>query len=115
MSAEIFNPPSEIKVPKLSFSDVEGYRKACDKFIEDLRAFLKKRKDGKNVGEVIKFPVADGYAMYMVASMKPLELVHIPLWDAWDFQYAHLLNAKEVQKKIDQEKALEELFNKNKK
>jgi hypothetical protein len=34
------------------------------------------------------------------------------LGDAWDFQYAHLLTAKEVQEKIDQQKALERLFKK---
>lgn len=61
-----------------------------------------------------QFPVADGYAEYMVASMKPLELVHIPLGDAWQFEYAHRLTAKDVQDKIDQQKALEELFNKKK-
>jgi hypothetical protein len=113
--ATIYDLPESIKVPELDFRDMESYRKAEEKFYEDLKAFCKKRKDGKNVGEIIKFPVADGYAMYMVASMKPLELIHIPIMDAWEFEYAHLLTAKEVQQKIDQKKALEELFAKNKK
>lgn len=110
--AQIFNPPDVIKLPSLDFSKIAQYKEDSKKYIENLQAFLKRRKNGKNVGEIIRFPVADGYAEYMVASMRPLELVHIPLGDAWNFEYAHRLTAKDVQEKIDQQKALEELFNK---
>ncbi len=112
--ATIYNSPEEIKVPEFNWQDLEAYRKSEEKFLENLKAFLKRRNKGKNVGEIIKFPAADGYALYMVASMRPAELVHIPLGDAWHFQYAHLLTAKEIQDKIDQEKAMEELFAKHK-
>jgi hypothetical protein len=43
----------------------------------------------------------------MVASMRPLELVHIPLGDAWNFQYTHNLTSKDVQQKIDSQKSLQ--------
>ena len=110
--AEVYSSPNTIKVPELDFSNINGYEKACDNYKAELKAMLQKRNNGKNVGEIIRFPVADGYAEYMVASMKPVELVHLPLGDAWDFQYAHLLTAKEVQGQIDQQKALEKLFKK---
>jgi hypothetical protein len=48
----------------------------------------------------------------MVASMKPVKLVHMPLMDAWHFEYAHLMTAKEVQAKIDGQNALKKLFGK---
>ena len=51
--------------------------------------------------------MADGQAQYMVASMQPLELVHVPLNDAYEFEYAYLLTTKEVQQKIDQNKFVE--------
>lgn len=110
--AKVYLAPKSIKVPELDFSDINGYEKACDNYKAELKAMLQKRNNEKNVGEIIRFPVADGYAEYMVASMKPVELVHLNLWDAWDFQYVHLLTAKEVQEKIDQQKALERLFKK---
>ena len=110
--AKVYSAPSSIEVPSLDFSNINGYEKACEKYKADLKAMLQKRNNGKNVGEIIRFPVADGYAEYMVASMKPVELVHLPLGDAWDFQYVHLLTAKEVQGQIDQQKALERLFKK---
>lgn len=63
----------------------------------------------------LKVPeVADSYAVYIVASMKPLELVHIPIMDAWEFQYANRLTAKDVKEKIRSEKALQALFAKKK-
>lgn len=109
--ATIYSHPKEIKVPSLSFNKVGEYQEECKRFKEELKNFLLKRNPiGKNVGEVIQFPVADSYAEYMVASMKPLSLVHIPLGDAWSFEYAHRLTTKDVQDKINQAKALAKLF-----
>jgi hypothetical protein len=110
--ATVYSAPSSIEVPSSDFKNINGYEKACEKYKADLKAMLQKRNKDKNVGEIIRFPVADSYAEYMVASMKPVELVHLPLWDAWNFQYAHLMTAKEVQGQIDNQKALEKLFKK---
>ena len=55
---------------------------------------------GKNVGETIRFQHADGYAEYMVFSMKPLKLIHLNVGDAWDSPYAELLTPKKVDEMI---------------
>jgi len=113
--AKIFNAPEDIKVPELDFSNIGKYHKDCEAFKQQLKDKLRNWYNpdgGENVGEIIRFPAADGYAEYMVASMKPVELVHIPLGDAWTFQYAHLLKAKDVQTEIDKEKAIKKLFDK---
>jgi hypothetical protein len=111
--ATIFNSPDEVQVPELDFANFGQYKKDCEKYKEDLKTWLNKNGyNGKNVGEIIQFPVADGYAEYMVASMKPVKLVHLPLMDAWHFQYAHLMTAKEIQAKIDGQNRLKELFKK---
>ena len=111
--AQIFNSPDEVKVPELDFKNFAQYQKDCENYKKDLKAWLNKNGfNGKNVGEIIQFPVADGYAEYMVASMKPVKLVHMPLMDAWHFEYAHLMTAKEVQDKIDGQNALKKLFGK---
>jgi hypothetical protein len=108
--AKIYASPLEVKVPEFNWEDIEQYKKDCETYKENLKAFLLKRKNSKNVGEIIQFPVADGYAEYMVASLKPVELVHIPLWDGYQFQYVHLITAKEIQKQIDGQKSLKKLF-----
>lgn len=124
--ATIYSTPEEVKAPnifddefrehpdKIGF-DYEKYNKAEEKYLEDLKAFLIKRKKGKNVGEIIGFPVADGKALYMVASIRPLELVHIPLGDAYQFQYAHRLTAKDVDEEIRRNKAWGEFVAKKQK
>ena len=112
--AKIFNPPSEIKVPEIGH-DFKKYEKECEEFATKLKEFLIKRNpNGELVGEIIRFPVADSYAEYMVASLKPVALVHMPLMDAWDFEYANRLTAKDIKDKVAQQKALEKLFSRKK-
>lgn len=108
---KVYDPPEEIEIPEINFDDISLYRKKCDEFIENLKNFLLKRKvSDEYTGETIKFPVADGYAFYMVASTKPLSVVHVPLYDAWEFEYIERLTKKDVIDKIKQQKAIDELF-----
>lgn len=113
MSAKIYQSP--IDEPVLDWKNPNAYAKEEEKFKAELKEYLQVRnKTGKNVGEVIRFQVADGYAEYMVASMRPLELVHLNLLDGYNFQHIDLMTAKAVQEKIDQQKALDKLFSDNK-
>ena len=112
--AKVYETPEHIQVPEFNWQDIPQYERDCDKFKQDLKSYLLNRKKGKLVGEIVRFPVADGYAEYMVAGLKPVELVHIPTWDAWNYQYAHLLTAKEIEARIKSERMLAELFGKKK-
>ena len=112
--AKVFSAPNSIPLPQWSIKKTHQENMAEEKaYLDQLKDMLTKRKPTqKLVGEIIRFPAADGYAEYMVASTTPLELVHIPLGDAWNFQYAHRLTKKDVEEKIKNQKALEELFKK---
>ena len=111
MSATIYSGIEGIEVPEITMSDFNAYQEACEKYIEDLRAVCKKHKPlTKAVGEIIKFGVADGYALYMVYDMKPLELIHIATMDAYQFEHADLLTAKRVTELIERDKRMAELF-----
>lgn len=117
--AKVYDAPKEIQIPEFNWEDLDANEKAENKYLADLKQWLTDRcvKGGKsteNVGEVLQFPAADGYACYMVSCMKPLELVHIALGDAWHFQYANRLTVKDVNDKIKSNKAMNELFNKKK-
>lgn len=112
--AKVYQAPEHIKEPEFNVDDIPQYERDCDRFKQDLKEFLLKRKKGKLVGEIVRFPVADGYAEYMVAGLKPVELVHIPTWDAWTYQYANLLTAKEIEARIESERELAELFGRKK-
>lgn len=107
---KIYSAPKEIEVPQLDWKNISKYKKDSEEYIQKLKEFLIKRKNEKYVGETINFPVADGYAQYMVASIKPLELVHINLGDGYQFQYVNRLTPKDIKEKIEQQKSLEKLF-----
>jgi len=109
MAAKIYSAPTSVETPKYNLpksgenwkDHLEQERKSEIDYIEKLRAFAKTRKpNGKNVGEVVHFPVADGHASYMVLSMRPLELMHIPLGDAYQFRYVNRLTAKDIENNI---------------
>jgi hypothetical protein len=109
--AKIFSPPSEIIIPTLDWKDIPKYKAECEKYIQDLKDYFKRyAPDVEEIGEIVKFPVADGYALYMVATLKPLELVHIPTWDAYEFQYANRLTKKDILLQIKRDRDLQKLF-----
>lgn len=119
--AKIYDLPDGFEVPKFDFkAGFQVYREAENKFLEDLKTWCVERAakagvNDPNIGEIIDFPVADGKAIYMVAALSPVQLIHVPVGDAWDFQYAHKLNKKDIVTKIQQGKKLAELFGGKKK
>lgn len=110
--AKIFRCFEDVKRPTYDFRQShKEMQQEENRYLNDIRAKLNSMGfKGKNVGEVISFPVADSTADYMIVSMRPLKLMHLEIADAWDFEYAHLLTAKEVNEKIEAKKRLEKLF-----
>jgi hypothetical protein len=101
MAIKVYDPPTHMKQPETYDIPWQEIQQVEQKYLEELKAYLLERNpNGKNVGEIIYFPVADGHAQYMVASMRPLELVHIPLGDAWHFQYVERLKVKDIEDQI---------------
>jgi len=112
--ATIYSSPTEIALPIINWEDMEIdiYQKEVDRYYSELKAFCLKRKKGKNVGTIVKFQIADGYAEYMVSSMRPLELIHLPIGDEYQFPYIQNLTAKDIQQRIDQQIKLDSIFKK---
>jgi hypothetical protein len=110
--ATIFNPPAAIPVPEFDFRNQAKYREDEKKFIENLSAFCKRRKKGDLIGRIIQFQVADGYAQYMVAGLKPVELIHLPLLDGYQSEFADLMTAEKIKEMIERQDALERIFSK---
>lgn len=111
--AKVFTLPNGFNAPEFNWEDIEQYKKDCADLTERLKKWcIERNPNQKNVGEVIKFQVADGYAEYMVGATKPVQLIHLPFWDSYQSEYAHLMTAKAIQEKIDQEIALAKIFSK---
>ncbi len=96
------------------FDPDEDYRKLItreEKYVKEVAAKAKKMSsDCPEAGEEIRFGVADGYARYIVLSLKPVKLIHLQVGDAWNFQYVNRLTAKDVREEIRRRKGIEALF-----
>lgn len=62
--------------------------------------------------DVIDFPVADGYAHYLVVSVDPPVLSHIDFCDGYRIPAAHVrgLDAADIRAQIERKNALKRLF-----
>ena len=110
--AKVYLLPDGFNAPDFNWEDINQYEKDCTELTERLKKWCIERNNQKNVGEVIKFQVADGYAEYMVASTKPVQLIHLPFWDGYQSETAPLMTAKAIQDKVDQANAMAKLFSK---
>lgn len=72
--------------------------------------------DGEVVGALIKFQVADGYAIYRVEKAKPLTLAHVPFCDGYRIADAHIrgLNLADVKALVAGERRMASLFGRGK-
>lgn len=115
---KIYAPPKEIgPTPELRDFMTDG-RFNSEKMDEAEEAWIDKLRDWckeydsehKYVGEIIRQGVADGCAQYMVLSLRPLVLIHLPLGDAYQFQWAHRWTASDVKMLVDRGKKMQSMF-----
>lgn len=115
MATKVYRSPKEIEVPEIDFANFnrkEHFEKQ-EAYKKELKAFCKEHGSGKYAGETFRIPMADSYAEYMVISLKPCQVFHMPIGDAWDSQDVYLYTAKHIKQLVDSEKRMAELFGKN--
>jgi len=118
---KIFNPPKGYTPPDIGpyakRNRIDQYFKDCEKYVDRLKATFKKAYGSvcPEAGEEIQFPVGDGYARYIVARLKPVELVWVNVGDAWHYQYVHRLTAADIREELRSEKAMRKLFSDSRK
>jgi len=104
---KVFSAPEHLTVPRLDISDFALYEQQCAAYREELAQFVKDYGNGDPlIGEIVRFPVADSFAEYMVASTKPFQLIHLELGDAWDYPYIERLRIKDIRDAIKRQKNL---------
>lgn len=90
MAAKVYAPPASVEQPEWSEYEVDGQfsieamRERDARYITELAAWVKSRpRSSADAGTVVSYPVADGAAQYMIMRLRPLELIHLPLGDAY--------------------------------
>lgn len=78
------------KVQKIGYSDWARYDKAAKAAWDRITALDTKVGAGLQVGRLLKFSVADGYACYIVTEIgtREVKVKHIPLHDGYEFSGA---------------------------
>lgn len=121
---QVYAPPDDVKVPDFDEAFVNG-RYDMNKDDEIHKAFFERLKKklreegytGPLTGEIVRFPIADGAAQYMVADRpRGMVLIHLPIHDAWSIPEAHArgLRKADIVKLVEGERAWRELFAKKK-
>lgn len=96
---------SPIGEPKYDYSNFRSWDRTDQRYIEEVRAWLKENREPHPLqGEVIRFPIADGYAAYMVIDGR--SMIHLPIGDAWQIPdaYARGLRVSDVRAMVERNK-----------
>lgn len=107
----IYAPPLGIgDRPQFGTGDFDEYTKQTEEYINKVKEWAKSHGSGECAGEELSLPHADGYARYVVFSLKPVKLIHLPVYDAWSYPHIERLTASDIKKNIQQRKSLGNLF-----
>ncbi len=66
----------------------DSYEAQVEHYKRDLAQWCRENSRCKHAGEIIRFPVADGHAEYMV--IKYSEIIFLPLYDEYQIPEAHV-------------------------
>lgn len=85
MTAKIYAVPGDVGPPPSLSVGSENYMRLTEEWVLSVQDWVRKNSADKDpvVGELYRFPVADGYAEYVVFSTKPLRLIHLTHLDGW--------------------------------
>lgn len=101
-------------VPKFNVGekDYAAQYRAEEAWFDQLWRTSLGKKDDNLDGCVIRFQVADGYALYYVKSEKPLVLQHIAIGDAYAEHPALIrgLRVADVRRMVEVERSMAKLF-----
>jgi len=96
------------------FEPRETYIERCAAWTDTIKGALRRVYPGELVGEVLRWPRADGYAQYIVVSERPLQVAHLSIMDAWTVEEALIrgLRLADVRQMVERSRKLAALFSK---
>jgi len=111
--AKIYGGVQGITKPEIgSGFDFKDYEKRTEAYVDKVKEYAKQNGNCPEAGKEISFGVADGMARYVVLSLKPVQLIHLDVYDGYQFQYVNRLTAKDVLDELKRRESLEKLFSK---
>ena len=111
--AKIYAMPNAAEWEQKKGEDFSAWMKREQAMFEELREKSEALPLGELKGFMVSTPRGDGAAHYIVHSVKPLALLHVPFCDKWRDPYMErTINLTELKRMQKQDKAFSEMFNK---
>lgn len=110
---KVYSCPTEVPPPVVDYSNYDQKKEAEaeNNHMAELKAWLIKHGyTGKRTGEIVRFPVADSYAVYMFAEGRQSALIHLPYADGYQYRDVVYLPKAEIVRRIEAEKRMNALF-----
>jgi hypothetical protein len=109
--ATVFSAPEGYDPPAFN---MDTWQKDEDEYLARLADRCKMNGTSDLLGETIKFPRGDGYALYMVWQTRPLQLIHVAIGDAWQVEDALIrgLRVADIREQLDRAARMRALFSK---
>lgn len=84
--------------------------------LEQLSARSRVLPSCKIIGGVVRFAVADSYAIYLITREKPLTLCQLPIGSGWHIPDAHMrgLNKEDIVSLLAKERAIHKFLSRRK-
>ena len=111
---DIYTLPPEVPAPVVDYSNYDSEKAQREEEVHKLKLKQFLINAGYNkplTGEILREPMADGYALYMVMDAgRKWGLVHLPYGDAYDSPNVQFLPKAEVKRRIQANKNLQAMF-----
>ena len=115
---KIYNTPTEVPTPEFDYRnyDAKTIEAQEEQHKKDLKKWLiSMGYDKPLTGEILREPVADGYALYMVADGgRQWGLIHLEYGDGYHSPNVEFLTKAEVKKRIEARKNFHKMLTKKK-
>jgi hypothetical protein len=102
---------SPITEPRIDWSDFEVTNRRIEAWAIALAENARGRgRIDPEIGRIVKFSIADGYAEYVVFGTRPLQLIHVP--ESYDISGAHMrgLTLSDVRALVEYDRHIESMF-----
>lgn len=110
---KIYACPDECPAPRPDFKNFDINREIArqESHQQELCEWLRANGHaGPHTGKIVMFPVADGYAKYMLADGRRSCLIHLPYGDAYQYPDAEFLPKAEILRRIENRQKLSAMF-----
>ena len=110
---KVYSIPDALPAPKPDYRNYDSAKEQARELqhMRDLKEWLLSAGfDGEMTGEIVRFPVADGYARYMLADGSKSALIHLPYGDGYQYTDAQYLPKAEIVRRIGVDRNLAALF-----